>query len=423
MADNSTTVVADCSAQQYCTRPGQALNYANPFVVHWNNQLPPLNPASLVTIAVYSTYDLNKPLFQQTSVSNTNGQATLTPTAEWFSRYTGDSPEVGQNQAVYFAVYLQGNDVPAVASMLQLRLTATDAQYEAIQNILHPPPPPPPPPPSSTSHSSTTLSSSPSPSSSSTTTTTTTLVSSTPTTTSTTPESSSLDPESGSSLDMAERSAGGLSGGQIAGIVVGSLALLLLLILLLLLPMHRRRQRRKRLEEKAADTSQPPDSGHAVNRPVAIAAQFTEKSASDTPLLLSGGRPNNSFTSQDADSQMQALSLESPRILVSMPSSTRSPKDPILSTDDARQIGDIFRDALRKPPPSEDDGNSDDPAGLRHSMIDDEIDDDPGWRERVASERMQRELQQEASILRSVAMRAHGSESASSRPDTPRSDI
>ncbi|KAJ2437947.1 hypothetical protein GGF42_008462, partial [Coemansia sp. RSA 2424] len=137
MADNSSTVVADCSAQQYCTRPGQALNYENPFVVHWNNQLPPLNPESLVTIAVYSAYDVNKPVFQQTGVSNTNGQATLTPSASWFSRYTGDNAGgVGQNQAVYFAVYLQGNDVPTVASMLQLRLTATDAQYQAIQNIL-----------------------------------------------------------------------------------------------------------------------------------------------------------------------------------------------------------------------------------------------------------------------------------------------
>ncbi|KAJ2341437.1 hypothetical protein GGH92_005811, partial [Coemansia sp. RSA 2673] len=121
----------------------------------------------------------------------------------------------------------------------------------------------------------------------------------------------------------------------------------------------------------------------------------------------------------------------SPRILMSMPSSTRSAKDPILSTDDARQIGDIFRDALRKPPPpaSEDGNASDSPAGMRESMMlreleDDQLedDDDPGWRERVASERMQRELQQEASVIRSVAMRAHGSDySSSSRPDTPRS--
>ncbi|KAJ2321637.1 hypothetical protein GGI00_006035, partial [Coemansia sp. RSA 2681] len=149
------------------------------------------------------------------------------------------------------------------------------------------------------------------------------------------------------------------------------------------------------------------------------------KAASDTPLLLFGGRPNASFASHD-DSQMHALSLESPRILVSMPPSTRSAKDPILSSDDARQIGDIFRDALRKPPPPASEDGAEELAGLRASMIDDhgdqlEDDDDPGWRERVASERMQRELQQEASVLRSVAMRAHGSDYAesSSRPDTP----
>ncbi|KAJ2036522.1 hypothetical protein H4S03_003589 [Coemansia sp. S3946] len=470
MADNST-VVSDCSAQQYCTRPGIPLNYNQPFVIHWNNQLPPLNPESLVSIAVYSTYDLNKPIFQQTGVSNTNGQATLTPNASWFSRYTGDNPAIGQNQQVYFAVYLQGNDVPAVSSMLQLQLTATDAQYQAIQNILHPPPSTTStthssssPSPSSTAHSSSSAVSSTLPSS--------TVHSSTTATT----NSSGIDLESGVSSSTTdthppviggEPRSDGLSGGQIAGIVIGSLAALLLLILLLLLPMYRRRQRRKRMQTKSAalaaatpvtTTSSHADSGHAHDgsdeKPMGVSAiggekgQTTtprglEKAASDTPLLLFGGRPNNSFTSQDGvsigmDSQvspplahMQPLSLESPRILMSMPSSTRSAKDPILSTDDARQIGDIFRDALRKPPPpaSEDGNASDSPAGMRESMMlreleDDQLedDDDPGWRERVASERMQRELQQEASVIRSVAMRAHGSDySSSSRPDTPRS--
>ncbi|KAJ2909080.1 hypothetical protein GGI21_002238 [Coemansia aciculifera] len=172
--------------------------------------------------------------------------------------------------------------------------------------------------------------------------------------------------------------------------------------------MHRRRQRRKRMEAKAAALPPPSPAQH----PAAAAAaepspRALEKSASDTPLL----RYNNNDSGQ-----MQALSLESPRILVNMPPSTRSNKDSqaaaILSTDDARQIGDIFRDALRKPPASEDE------------MEDDQLedDDDPGWRERVASERMQRELQQEASVLRSVAMRAHGSDYTLSRPDTPLSD-
>ncbi|KAJ2886140.1 hypothetical protein H4R27_000861 [Coemansia aciculifera] len=468
MADNST-VVSDCSAQQYCTRPGIPLNYNQPFVVHWNNQLPPLNPASLVSIAVYSTYDLNKPVFQQTGVSNTNGQATLTPSATWFSRYTGDNPAIGQNQQVYFAVYLQGNDVPAVASMLQLQLTATDAQYQVIQNILHPPPSTTA---ASTTHSPTLASSPSSTTHSSSSAVSSTLPSSTAhsPTTHTTTGSNSADPESGlsSSTDthpptIGEPRSDGLSGGQIAGIAIGSLAALLLLILLLLLPMYRRRQRRKRMQTKSAalaaatpltPASSHADSGHAPDdnsKPMGAAAigekgqtpRGLEKAASDTPLLLFGGRPNNSFTSQDGvsigmDSQvspplahMQPLSLESPRILMSMPSSTRSAKDPILSTDDARQIGDIFRDALRKPPPpaSEDGNASDSPAGMRESMMlreleDDQLedDDDPGWRERVASERMQRELQQEASVIRSVAMRAHGSDySSSSRPDTPRS--
>ncbi|KAJ2325239.1 hypothetical protein GGH92_010497, partial [Coemansia sp. RSA 2673] len=143
-----------------------------------------------------------------------------------------------------------------------------------------------------------------------------------------------------------------------------------------------------------------------------------EKSPSDTPLLLSGRPNNSSFASHEGsliDSQQlspmayQPLSLESPRVLMNMPRSTRVP-DAILSSDDARQIGDIFRDALRKPPPSEDE-------------LDDQLEDDndPGWRERVASERMQRELREEASVIRSVAMRAHGSSdhSAISRPDTP----
>ncbi|KAJ2840757.1 hypothetical protein FBU31_000152 [Coemansia sp. 'formosensis'] len=278
-------------------------------------------------------------------------------------------------------------------------------------------------------------------------------------------DSSSVDHESGISSSTETHSGSprsdGLSGGQITGIVLGSLAALLLLILLLLLPMYRRRQRRRRMETKSAalaaatpvtPTSSHADSGHAPDDeskpPGAAAAALgekphtprgLEKAASDTPLLLFGGRPNNSSTSIGMDSQMspamahmQPLSLESPRILMSMPSSTRSAKDPILSTDDARQIGDIFRDALRKPPPpaSEDGNASDSPAGMRESMLlreleDDQLedDDDPGWRERVASERMQRELQQEASVIRSVAMRAHGSSdySSSSRPDTPRS--
>ncbi|KAJ2834842.1 hypothetical protein GGI24_000207 [Coemansia furcata] len=477
MADNST-VVADCSAQQYCTRPGEALNYNQPFVVHWNNQLPPLNPASLVSIAVYSTYDVNKPIFQQTGVSNTNGQATLTPNATWFSRYTGDNPAIGENQQVYFAVYLQGNDVPAVASMLQLQLTATDAQYQVIQNILHPPPPPPPPSSSTTamstsSHSSSfpsSSSSSPSTAQSSSSVVSSSVHPSSTTQLSSTIDSSSVDHESGISSSTETHSGSGrsdgLSGGQITGIVLGSLAALVLLILLLLLPMYRRRQRRRRMETKSAalaaatpvsPTSSHADSGHAADgdsgKPAGAAAAAAaaalgekphtprglEKAASDTPLLLFGGRPNNSSTSIGVDSQlspamahMQPLSLESPRILMSMPPSTRSAKDPILSTDDARQIGDIFRDALRKPPPpaSEDGNASDSPAGMRESMLlreleDDQLedDDDPGWRERVASERMQRELQQEASVIRSVAMRAHGSSdySSSSRPDTPRS--
>ncbi|KAJ2169186.1 hypothetical protein GGF45_005498, partial [Coemansia sp. RSA 551] len=122
------------------------------------------------------------------------------------------------------------------------------------------------------------------------------------------------------------------------------------------------------------------------------------------------------------------LSLESPRVMMNMPASTRSASaskpvaspDPILSSDDARQIGDIFRDALRKPPPVSEDGTSESP-GQRDSILmhmDDELEEeeDPGWRERVAGERMQRELEQEASVIRSVAMRAHGSDYSSSRP-------
>ncbi|KAJ1956387.1 hypothetical protein GGI12_005319 [Dipsacomyces acuminosporus] len=189
------------------------------------------------------------------------------------------------------------------------------------------------------------------------------------------------------------------------------------------------------------------------------------KSISDAPLLAYAGKSAGSFVSHEGSlhegaGAYQPLSLDSPRVLMHVPRSTRSSrsnsmvqqdpasivsgrrnllikeqeekdlKDPILSSVDAKQIGDIFRDALRKPPPVSEDGNASDSPGHRESMMilsneDDDLDEeelDPGWRERVASERMIRELEQEASVIRTVAKKAHGSDYSSSRPETSQSD-
>ncbi|KAJ2723243.1 hypothetical protein GGI07_002745 [Coemansia sp. Benny D115] len=495
----ASTLVADCSAQQYCSTPDQALGYGDQFVVHWNNQLPPLNPESLVTLAVYSTYDPATPLYQVSGVSNTNGQATLKPDAKWFSRYTGNDSSTGRNQQVYFAVYLQGNDPPPLSSMLPLRLTATEKQYAEIQAVLHPPTVASAAPSATQQQHETaataretdpekilssvvtrTSGTVPQPTTATTTATTvrTTTASLLPTSS---VASTASDATSGTRLPTssptndAKHGRDGLSGGAIAGIVVGSVVGLALLVLLVLVPFYRRRQRRRHMLSKSAElkaagttsTSLSAFDGTSAAAAAAAAAGgvaggvagggvLSEKarqgSPTDTPLLV-GGRPNNSFTSQDGGSvgsdgtspdaaggamrsTYQPLSLESPRVMVDMPASTRSASaaaagaavapglrvaDPILSSDDARQIGDIFRDALRKPPVSEED-TSESP-GHRESLLDDALEEeaDPGWRERVASERMQRELQQEASVIRSVAMRAHGSDYSSSRPGTSRS--
>ncbi|KAJ2709990.1 hypothetical protein H4R19_003971 [Coemansia spiralis] len=455
------STVANCAAQLYCTAPGQALQYGGQYVVQWNNQFAPLNVNSIVTVQVYSQYDLDRPLYS-TAVANINGMATLTPNPSWFSRYTSSNASGGENQTVYVAVFLQGNDTPSVGGMLPLQLMATPEQYAQIQGILHPSPTP----------SSSSLLPSP------------TETRATVTVTTHQPSATSqihggIESSSSGSADTHGGSGHGrLSTGAIVGIAVGSAAGLLLLLLLLLLPMYRRRQRRKRVLAKAASMGSgvggsglEPGSGSGLHpgggsdaSPAAVAAAVlatggvaralgekerpSSASPSDTPLLL-GGRPNNSFTSRDdslIDSQVsprtavyQPLSLESPRVMVNMPASTRTGReqqagaavagvvaapDPILTTDDARQIGDIFRNALRQPPPVSEDGASD---GRRESMLmhmDDELeeDEDPGWRERVASERMHRELEQEASIIRSVAMRAHGSDYSSSRPGTSQSD-
>ncbi|KAJ1720467.1 hypothetical protein LPJ53_004904 [Coemansia erecta] len=458
----TSTTVADCSAQRYCTQTGVALGYQNQLVVHWNNQYPPLNPESLVTVSVYSSYDLSTPIYQQTGIDNTNGAVTLKPDAAWFARYTGNDDATGEDQQIYFAAYLQGNDPPAVSDMLSLQLTATPQQYREIQQILHP-----------ELFATTSTSSSPSstPSSSSTSpetaTTQTSLSSSAAAASASTATATVTHTSTPTVADAHARS--GLSAGAIAGIAVGGAIGLLLLLLIVLFPLYRRRQRQRRMLSKSAEmaaASSPspdtPPTGEAAALAATGAAALAaagEKhprtsSPTDTPLLV-GGKPNNSFTSHDgslADSHMspstvyQPLSLESPRILMNMPSSTRSASaiagrpdgdhgpppplvgrspDPILSSDDARQIGDIFRDALRKPPASEEDA-SEDPS--RDTMLlrdlDDELgeEEDPGWRERVASERMQRELEQEASVIRSVAMRAHGSDYSSSRPETSRSE-
>ncbi|KAJ2875166.1 hypothetical protein FB639_004026, partial [Coemansia asiatica] len=428
-----------------------------------------------------------------TNVDNTNGMVTLKPDASWFSRYTGNNSGTGENQQVFFAAYLQGNDPPAISDMLSLQLTASPEQYRQIQSILHP-----------TSSAVTAASGSASAASH------TTLQSSslsasetkeliTSLATSLSGSSTHLDSASSTSAtgsgltstsatgslepsetslptvvaDKPTHSRKGLSPGAIAGIAVGSTIGLLLILLLLLLPLYRRRQHKRRMFSKSAqlssaspfadatDTDDKDKDGNGVPAAAAAAsataatvagavaaiAAAGRESPSDTPLLV-GGKPNNSFTSQDGSISESAtrnmspsttyhpLSLDSPRVMMHMPVSTRSSNqpmappvaakmrsDPILSSDDARQIGDIFRDALRKPPASEEDASD---GVHRDSMmdLDDELgeEEDPGWRERVASERMQRELQQEASVIRSVAMRAHGSDYSSSRPATSRSD-
>ncbi|KAJ2778866.1 hypothetical protein H4R18_004353 [Coemansia javaensis] len=471
--------VSNCSGGRFCTAAGQTVAYGNQYLVQWNNVYPPLNANSIVTVAVFSEYDTGTAI-QQMAVTNTNGMVALKPDASWFSRYTGSNPQAGANQQVYIAVYLQGNDPPPVSDMLQLQLTATPAQYAQIQQILHPSPTPTAtaaPSPARTSAAMGTMSS---PAASA------TVSPGHATGTTTVTISSSGHGDAG----PAGRS--GLSTGAIVGIAVGSAVGLLLVALLVLVPMYRRRVRRRRVLAKAAemggagaaDGVGPPGGGSdsaaaaavaagAALGPAALAlggagAALLEKgrpgsaSPSDTPLLL-GGRPNNSFTSREDSMMMmttaaaaaggdaqspratyQPLNLDSPRVLVNMPPSTRSVARPaddaaaaapvasperILTTDDARQIGDLFRTALRQPPPVSEDGASDG-AGGRESMLlhmdddDDplEDDDDPGWRERVANERMQRELEQEASIIRSVAMRAHGSDYSSSRPGTSQSE-
>ncbi|KAJ2704681.1 hypothetical protein FB645_003045 [Coemansia sp. IMI 203386] len=483
----STTTVADCSASRYCTQPNVSLEYGNQLVVHWNNQFPPLTPESLVTISVYSEYDQTTPIYQITGVDNTNGMVTLKPDASWFSRYTGNNSNTGSNQKVFFAAYLQGNEPPAVSDMLGLQLTATPEQYAQIQSILHP----------TTSSALTAQSTRPTASDSedlvkSTTSTGSSLSQTTQTDETETVSSPSLISSSLSSSFMSDSASAsetsssessessttvvnvpshdrhGLSPGAIAGIAVGSAVGLLLILLLLLLPLYRRRQHKRRMLEKSAQlgpassfpgdggigssTSELPSTGIAAAGVAAggIAATATgvnnngRASPSDTPLLV-GGKPNNSFTSQDGSiisesathmspsTAYHPLSLDSPRVMMHVPASTRSSNlvpmamkmrsDPILSSDDAKQIGDIFRDALRKPPASEEDA-SDGPHRESLMDLDDELgeEEDPGWRERVASERMQRELQQEASVIRSVAMRAHGSDYSSSRPATSRSD-
>ncbi|KAJ1661662.1 hypothetical protein IW140_005492 [Coemansia sp. RSA 1813] len=412
--------VSDCSTVQYCTQANQALNYGNQYILNWNNKMPPLNSQSQVTVSVYSTYDLANPIYHKTNIDNSNGQTALQPDASWFSRYTGSDDSVGESQTIYFAVYLQGNDPPAVSSMLQLKLTATPEQYQEIQQILHSD--------ASTANAEKSSSSASSGASAESTDTTTTMTTTTDNSQASSEASLTLDMELLSSATQADSNTSsvgesngdgrsGLSDGAIAGIVVGSVIGLLLLLLLLLLPVYLRRRRSKRLLTKTgggasggpggdADTESATSEheGGAPAMAVPAAARHTsdeKRQHLDTPLLL-GNRPNNSssFTSHDDGSTYQPLSLESPRVLMHMPSSTRSAgvnPEAGLSTDDARQIGDSFRDALRKPPPISDEDE------------DDVLEEDPGWRERVANERMQRELEQEASVIRSVAMRAQGS--------------
>ncbi|KAJ1726695.1 hypothetical protein LPJ61_005015, partial [Coemansia biformis] len=335
----SLATLSDCSATRYCTASGQALQYGNQYVVKWNNQYPPLNTNSLVTVQVYSSYDLTHPILVDHGVSNTNGMIALQPDASWFSRYTGDNDSVGQNQGIYVAVFLQGNDPPSVQDMLSLQLTATPAQYAEIQAILHPSPTP-------------SSSASPTPS----------LLSSTLSSGSSTHsvsdgtsevELASATSHSSSSTTIAggNHASGrsGLSTGAIVGIAVGSAVGLILILLLLLLPMYRRRQRRKRVMAKAAvmggagmeggpSSNIHPSDGSAATAAAGASAVvaggaarvLSEKerpgsaSPSDTPLLL-GGRPNNSFTSREdslVDGPLsprtavyQPLSLESPRVM------------------------------------------------------------------------------------------------------------
>ncbi|KAJ1798178.1 hypothetical protein LPJ59_002669 [Coemansia sp. RSA 2399] len=418
--------VSDCSSVQYCTQSNQALNYESQYIVSWNNQLSPLNSQSMVTVSVYSTYDLTTPIYTQTNIDNANGQISLQPDATWFSRYTGSDDSVGEDQTIYFAVYLQGNDPPAASSMLQLRLTATPTQYQQIQQILQ----------SDASASSASLASLLSSSTASAVSSSSTTGSSSMTLGSS--DSLQLEVVSGvtrtetiTEADTVSESNGkkdGLSDGVIAGIVVASVVGFLFLLFLLLLPLYLRRRRSKRLLTKTGgggggDNGAGADAESALSEPrdddvPAMAAPVPARHTSDekqqrqhldTPLLL-GNRPNNSssFTSQDDGSTYQPLSLESPRVLMHMPSSTRSAgvnPEAGLSTDDARQIGDSFRDAMRRPPPISDE--------------DDDVEEDPGWRERVANERMQRELEQEASVIRSVAMRAQGSGDLSSSISSP----
>ncbi|KAJ2157181.1 hypothetical protein GGF46_004686 [Coemansia sp. RSA 552] len=437
----------DCATTRYCTDTGETLGYGGQYVVKWNNQYPPLNTESQVTVSVYSQYDLTKPVFQ-VAQSNINGMATLTPSPEWFERYQGTDDEAGRQQMLYFSVSLRGNDPPPVSSMLQLQLEATPEQYAEIKQVLHPEL-------SSSDDKSSDDKSSEATSSMSEVSSTESAMSSTESADSS--DMSSLSPALTASTEtLTLEDSSGLSGGAIAGIVVGSVAagLLLLLALILFILWRRRVRRRQVLARSAAmeDGDATRSSGAVGSQPgggsdvglvaAAAAARVTgEKAPSDTALLM-GGRPSSgSHEDSVVDSQLsprtavyQPLNLDSPRVMMNMPPSTRSSQrdlrtDPILSTDDARQIGDIFRDALRKPPPVSEDGTGED-GNHRASMmhVDDDGDDellegeDPGWRERVASERMQRELEQEASVIRSVAMRAHGSDYSSSRPPTSQSE-
>ncbi|KAJ1951577.1 hypothetical protein EC988_004008 [Linderina pennispora] len=467
------TLVSDCSAVPYCTKTGTALGYNEPFTVYWNNKYSPLNTEQRVTISVFSIYDFTTPLYTK-DVSNQNGFATLTPDASWYSRYTGADNSVGEKQQVFFAVYLEGNDVPSSDSMLSLFITATDSQYTEIKSILAA---------ASASAEAATMSRSSaklSPSLSDFASATATdnksdvdesimLASSSESLESALASLSSEESEMSSLLsDVAEPSStsnatlpidthkkSGLSGGAIAGIAVGSVAGIALIALLLLLLLRRNRKSKAVLEKGSAGIGPSPSGDSLAGAAAAGAAagaaglgivtgaarrqdKGPNRSPSDTPLLTFAGKPNNSFNSREdslsehqvSPGVFQPINLDTPRIYANVPKSTRTNKDsgPILTADDALQLGNVFRDALRKPPPVSEDGNSNS-HGHRESMMlaeddDDELSEeemDPGWRERVASERMQRELEQEASVIRTVALRAHGSDYSSSRPETSQS--
>ncbi|KAJ2556598.1 hypothetical protein EV175_001902 [Coemansia sp. RSA 1933] len=422
-SSSALATVSDCSSVQYCTEANQALNYGSQYILTWNNQMSPLNSQSLVTVSVYSIYDLTTPIFDETGISNTNGQISVQPDADWFSRYTGSDDSTGENQTVYFAVYLQGNDPPAVSSMLQLKLTATSEQYQQIKETLQAEASASSASLAALLSSSTSLSGSSSLSSSMAASDTSDVSLKTEVISGVTQtETVTLSPGTDTVSESNGRS--GLSDGAIAGIVVGSVVGLLLLLLLLLLPLYLRRRRSKRLLTKTGGGASGDPSGGAdtasassergrgsgedegvpaMAMPVPARHTSAEKRQHlDTPLLI-GNRPNNSssFTSQDDGSTYQPLSLESPRVLIHMPSSTRAAAAPGvnpeagLSTDDARHIGESFRDAMRKAPQVSDE--------------DDDVDEDPGWRERVAKERMQRELDSADSVVQSVVVRTQGS--------------